>query len=145
MSEQPSMNPVVVRLTDQPIGLGDCEGLVSPSHGALVVFTGVVRDSTGGRPVNRLDYESYPELAERQMQQIADEAISRWSIGRILMEHRTGSLDVGETSVVVAVTARHRDAAFEACRFCIDTLKQTVAIWKKELFQNGDSHWVNNP
>jgi len=136
---------VSAAVTPRPIGLEDCNGLVRGSDGALVIFTGVVRDSTDGVVVSSLDYESYSKMAEEQMCDIAEQALSRWDIGRVLMFHRVGSLKVGEISVLVGVTAPHRQAAFEACRFCIDTLKDTVAIWKREVFADGRSRWVAQP
>jgi len=115
--------------------------LRSDGDGAVVVFVGTVRDHNRGRRVRYLEYHAYPEMAERELRRLAAEARERYSIGDVALVHRTGRLDVGEASVVVAVAAPHRAAAFEACRFLIDTLKRTVPIWKKEFFEGGEA-WI---
>lgn len=135
---------IVVDVTEHPIELGKAGEIVGASSGALVTFTGVVRDETGGRSVDRLEYEAYPTMALDQMRKIAQDAIDKWDVSRIALIHRTGKLGVGETSVLVAVAAPHRADAFEAARFCIDTLKQDVAIWKRELFSDGEGRWVEH-
>jgi molybdopterin synthase catalytic subunit len=136
---------IEVRVTAEEIGARDAEGFASASDGAVVTFLGVVRDSTEGKPVSALSYEAYEEMARKQMREIADEARRRWKVGSVLMVHRTGELKIGEVSVVVAVAAPHRGEAFDACEFCIDALKTTAAIWKKEMFSDGTSAWVNHP
>lgn len=134
-----------VRVTTEPIASTLADGLARPSDGAVVVFLGVVRDATDARPVDALEYEAYDRMATDEMRKIALEAGSRWDVGRILMVHRTGLLTVGEPSVLVGVSAPHRAEAFDACEYCIDVLKERVPIWKKELFSDGESHWVNHP
>jgi molybdopterin synthase catalytic subunit len=116
--------------------------VVRPDGGGVVTFVGTVRDHAEGRPgVTGLDYEAYAEQAEARMAVVATEARTRYpGVGRIAMLHRTGSLAVTEAAVVVAVSAPHRDEAFDAARFCIDTLKATVPIWKKESWTGG-SDW----
>jgi len=111
-----------------------------PDCGASVVFTGAVRDHSEGRPgVRSLDYEAYDEQVTPRLAAIAAEARARWpAIGRLVLLHRTGLLGVGEPSVVVAASAPHRGEAFEAARFCIDTLKATAPIWKREAWDGGD-------
>jgi molybdopterin synthase catalytic subunit len=111
-----------------------------PDCGASVVFTGMVRDHSDGRPgVRSLDYEAYEEEVTPRLAAIATEARTRWpSVGRLVLLHRTGHLDVGEPSVVVGASAPHRDEAFEAARFCIDTLKATAPIWKRETWDGGE-------
>ena len=111
-----------------------------PDCGASVVFTGSVRDHSEGRPgVESLEYEAYDEEVTPRLAAIAAQARSRWtSLGRLALLHRTGLLAVGEASVVVAASAAHRDEAFEAARFCIDTLKATAPIWKREVWDGGE-------
>jgi molybdopterin converting factor subunit 1 len=107
------------------------------SDGAICVFDGIVRDNTRGRRTLHLDYEAYREMALAQMRSLADEAASRFAIREIALVHRLGRLEVGDTSVLIAVASAHRGAAFDACRWLIDTLKKTVPIWKRETFADG--------
>jgi molybdopterin synthase catalytic subunit len=102
-----------------------------------------VRDEARGRAIRHLEYESYPEMAEREMQKISDEAAERWPGVKVAIAHRAGHLEVGELAVVIAAAAPHRAEAFEACRFAIDTLKRTVPIWKKEVATDGE-FWVED-
>ncbi len=111
--------------------------LKAPEDGALVVFQGIVRNHSAGRKTLYLEYEAYEAMAIRKMQEIGAEAKRKFSIDRIGMIHRVGRLAIGETSVAIIVTAAHRRAAFEACHYAIDRLKQTVPIWKKEFFEDG--------
>lgn len=108
-----------------------------PADGAVVVFEGVVRDNSRGRRTLFLDYETYEEMAIKQMNGLAGQALSQFGIRQVVMVHRIGRLQVGDTSVVVLVASAHRAAAFEACRWLVDSLKQTVPIWKKEYFEDG--------
>ena len=129
-------------LTDAPIFVdGLLADVADPSAGAVVLFLGVVRDNARGRRVQHLTYEAYEALARRELARIAREAAARWPITRVAITHRTGRLAVGETSVAIAVSAPHRGAAFDAGRFCIDTLKLTVPIWKKEIWDGG-AEWI---
>ena len=112
-------------------------GLKRGEDGAVVVFDGIVRNNSRGRRTLHLFYESYTEMALAQMRQLADRAFAEYPIRDLAMVHRLGRLDIGETSVVIAVASAHRAAAFDACRWLIDTLKQTVPIWKKEFFEDG--------
>jgi molybdopterin synthase catalytic subunit len=105
--------------------------------GAVVVFDGIVRNNTRGRETLHLDYEAYEEMAVKQMDALAVEARRRFGVRQATMIHRLGRLKVGETSVLIVVASAHREAAFEACRWLIDTLKKTVPIWKKETFADG--------
>ncbi len=107
------------------------------SDGAVVVFDGLVRDNTRGRRTLYLDYESYEAMALKQMQSLAEEARKRFAVRGVTVVHRLGRLQIGETSVLIVVASAHRGAAFEACRWIIDTLKKTVPIWKKEYFEDG--------
>ncbi|HWG16342.1 MAG TPA: molybdopterin converting factor subunit 1 [Acidobacteriaceae bacterium] len=107
------------------------------SDGAVCVFDGIVRDNTRGRKTLHLDYEAYREMALAQMRKLAEEAVAKFGVRDVAMVHRLGRLEVGETSVLIAVASAHRAAAFEACRWLIDTLKKTVPIWKRETFVDG--------
>jgi molybdopterin synthase catalytic subunit len=114
----------------------------SDSAGGHVIFIGTVRDHTKGRQVIKLDFESYLPMALKEMQKICDQIHVMWpEILKISMHHRVGSLAIGEVPVIIAVSAAHRVKAFEACQFAIDTLKETVPIWKKEYFEGGEI-WV---
>lgn len=129
-------------LTDQLLDISKCiEWAQSPHCGAIDVFIGMVRNATGGKRVMRLEFEAYETMALKEMQKIAEAALKRWPVEKILIHHRTGILSIGEAPVMIAVAAAHRAAAFDACRFAIDTLKQKVPIWKKEVFETGEA-WV---
>jgi molybdopterin synthase catalytic subunit len=112
-------------------------GCQQPSDGAVVVFDGVVRDNTRGRKTLYLDYEAYEEMALGEMAKLAADARTRFAINRVAMVHRLGRLEIGESSIVIVVTSAHRGAAFDACRWLIDTVKRTVPVWKKEHFADG--------
>jgi molybdopterin synthase catalytic subunit len=105
--------------------------------GAALIFEGVVRNQTRGRKTLYLDYEAYEEMALAQLESLADQALQRFQLRDVAIIHRLGRLEIGETSVLIAVVSAHRAAAFDACRWLIDTLKQKVPIWKKEYFQDG--------
>jgi MoaE-MoaD fusion protein len=105
--------------------------------GAVVVFEGVVRNQTRGRKTHYLDYEAYEEMALQQMEGLAAQALEQFPIRDVIIVHRLGRLEIGETSVLIAVASAHRGAGFDACRWLIDTLKRTVPIWKKEYFEDG--------
>ncbi|MGA2299754.1 MAG: molybdenum cofactor biosynthesis protein MoaE [Candidatus Acidiferrum sp.] len=105
--------------------------------GAIVTFDGFVRNESHGRATKYLEYEAYEPMALAKMREIGAQIHERYAIHRVAMVHRLGRMDIGETSVFIAVSAPHRAAAFDACRFAIDTLKRTVPIWKKEYFQDG--------
>lgn len=110
--------------------------------GALVVFDGIVRNNTRGRRTVFLDYEAYEEMALAQMRTLTADAVERFGVRDVSLVHRLGKLEVGETSVLIVVASAHRGAAFDACRWLIDTLKKTVPIWKKEHFEDG-AVWVD--
>jgi molybdopterin synthase catalytic subunit len=132
-----------ILLTDSPLSAQVCESFVNaPEAGGTVVFIGTVRNKTGGKPVVRLEFEAYAPMAVSEMEKIAVQAIRQFSACKIAIHHRTGSLDIGDIPVIIAVSSAHRAAAFEACRFCIDSLKQTVPIWKKEIYEDGAT-WVS--
>jgi molybdopterin synthase catalytic subunit len=107
------------------------------SDGAVCVFDGIVRDNSRGRKTLHLDYEAYREMALEKMRALAGEAVAKFGVRDVTLVHRLGRLLVGETSVLVVVASAHRGAAFDACRWLIDTLKKTVPIWKKEQFVDG--------
>ncbi len=115
-----------------------------PGAGAIVTFTGIVRDNAHDKAVKRLEYEAYDELAASTLEQIGQEACDRWSGVRIAMAHRTGRLGIGAASVIIAVSAPHRAEAFAACRYAIERIKAVLPVWKKEFAADGD-YWVEGP
>jgi molybdopterin synthase catalytic subunit len=128
------------RLTRNSIDLAALHA-AEPRDGALCLFAGVVRNENQGRAVLHLEYEAYEDMALPLMEEIARETLARWPVTRVELVHRLGRLEIGEPSVAVAVTAPHRDAAFQACRFAIDALKSRVPIWKREYYADG-SAWL---
>lgn len=130
-------------LTDRPLDITNCiNAVMTPAAGGIDVFIGTVRDATKGRRVVRLEFEAYEPMAISEMKKIAEQSTAQWPLHKVVIHHRTGILEVGEVPVVIAVSAAHRGAAFDACRYIIDTLKQTVPIWKKEVFEDGEV-WVS--
>jgi molybdopterin synthase catalytic subunit len=131
-----------IEISDRPLNIQSCiDWVMSPQSGGIDVFIGTVRDATKGKRVIKLEFEAYEPMALKEMKKIAEQAFEKWPVQKLLIHHRIGILQVGEVPVVIAVSCAHRDAAFEACRFVIDTLKQTVPIWKKEIFEDGEV-WV---
>jgi MoaE-MoaD fusion protein len=129
-------------IVDHPIDAAGVTAAVShPGAGAIVTFIGTTRDHNDGRRVLRLEYEAYPEMALAEMRKIGDAMRQRWPVAGIAMVHRIGVVPISEASVVIAVAAGHRRAAFEACHFAIDRLKEVVPIWKKEHFEGGEI-WI---
>jgi MoaE-MoaD fusion protein len=133
----------VFAVVDRPLSPDDIADRVDdPGAGGVVIFSGVVRNQTDGRPVKFLEYEAHAPMAEAKMREIGAAIRARWSgVRRVAMLHRIGRLEIGESSVLIAVSAAHRGDAFEACRYAIDTLKRTVPVWKKEHFEDGEV-WV---
>lgn len=131
------------RVTEEPLSEAAVTAAVAdPEAGGVVVFSGVVRNETGGRRVKFLEYEAHAPMAEAKMREIGEMVRARWpGVKRVAMTHRVGRLEIGEASVMIAVSAAHRAEAFEACRFAIDRLKETVPVWKKEYFEDGEV-WV---
>jgi molybdopterin synthase catalytic subunit len=127
-----------VSITRQPI---DTQGVLSKlkhgEDGAALVFEGIVRNQTRGRRTRYLDYEAYEQMALQELESLASQAIKKFQIRDVAIVHRLGRLEIGETSVLIAVASAHRGPAFDACRWVIDTLKRTVPIWKKEYFEDG--------
>jgi molybdopterin synthase catalytic subunit len=127
-----------VEITDEVIPAPEIVAEIKAgSDGAVCVFDGIVRDNTRGRKTLYLDYESYREMALEQMRALSGEAVVKFGVRDVTLVHRLGRLQVGETSVLVVVASAHRGAAFDACRWLIDTLKKIVPIWKKEHFVDG--------
>ena len=117
------------------------EAVRRDASGAVALFYGVVRNENLGRAVQYLEYDAYPEMAVKKMREVADEVRARFPITDIGVLHRVGRLEVGETSLLVAVSSPHRKEAFEACHYAVDRIKQVVPIWKKEVWEDG-SEWV---
>ncbi|MGE0359542.1 MAG: molybdenum cofactor biosynthesis protein MoaE [Vicinamibacterales bacterium] len=134
--------PAPVAVTAAPLVLdGVVRAVDGPGHGAVATFVGLVRDHNQGRRVLWLDYEAYGPLAEKALARIVDEAQGRWPGAQMAIHHRTGRLEIGEASVVIAVATPHRADAFAACRYAIERIKQIVPIWKHEHFDGGDV-WI---
>lgn len=134
----------MVALTEEPLDADSIiEKVQSARAGAVVLFLGTTRELTNGRRTESLDYECYPEMAAKKLAELELEARRRWQLVECAIVHRLGHLEIGETSVAVAVSSAHRQAAFEAGQWLIDTLKQTVPIWKKENWADGATDWVH--
>lgn len=131
-----------VKISAEPLNVDYCiNQVLSPDCGGIDVFIGTVRNATKGKQVLQLEFEAYESMALKEMNKIAVQAKTKWPVEKIVIHHRTGALQIGDVPVVIAVSSAHRDAAFDACRYIIDTLKQTVPIWKKEVFEDGEV-WV---
>lgn len=134
----------MVRITSEPIDqVAVVEQVRSEAAGGVVSFLGTVRQLTSGRQTASLEYEAYPEMAERTMGEIEAEARRRWPIIEAVLVHRVGHLEPGQISVAIAVSCPHRQQAFEACQFLIDRVKEIVPIWKCENWADGESEWVH--
>ena len=132
------------RITHQPIDLEELVRWVSDAEaGAIVPFIGTTRNYNEGRRVIALDYEAYPEMAEKELARIGAEAKQKWPICKMAIVHRLGPVQIGEASVIIVVSSAHRDAAFAASRFAIEEIKKTVPIWKKEVFEGGEV-WIGS-
>ena len=132
----------VFKIVDGPIDeLALEEAVRTDADGAVLVFRGVARRYSRGREVVHLEYEAYPEMAEKVMAEIADEIKAKWPVSGVAIIHRTGVLEIGQASVVIAIAAPHRAEAFAAGQYAIDRLKQVVPIWKKEVWSDG-SQWI---
>ena len=144
-TSSPSESQDSFAITLAPLALEEVYDLADdPGNGAIVVMSGMVRNQTGGRPVESLEYQAYQPMALKVFEQIATEIRQKWvDVNRVVIHHRVGHLRVGEISVLVAVGCPHRREAFEACQYAIDTLKHTAPIWKKEHWSDGSSSWVS--
>lgn len=134
----------MIELTDQPIDFtAVTDSVRSVRAGAVVLFMGTVREFTGDVQTASLHYDAYPSMAVTAMQQLEADVRRKWPLQKLAMVHRTGHLELGDIAVAVAVSAGHRQEAFEAGRWLIDTLKERVPIWKKELYADGSTEWVH--
>jgi molybdopterin synthase catalytic subunit len=115
--------------------------VTDPEAGAITTFVGTTRNNNDGRRVIALDYDAYPQMAEKELRRIGDEAQRKWPLCRMAIVHRIGPVQITQASVMIAVSSAHRDAAFAACRFAIEEIKKTVPIWKKELYEGGEL-WI---
>jgi molybdopterin synthase catalytic subunit len=139
--------PDLVELCDLPLDAGAAISAVSEGGaGAIAIFLGTTRAETNeaGRRLVALDYEAYQEMALQQMHALADDAKQRWPILRLVVLHRVGRVELGQPSVLIAVSTAHRAEAFEACRFLIDRIKAEATIWKKEVWEDGSASWVGD-
>jgi len=138
----PPVSGGAFRVTDQPLSLDTAVAEVADERaGAIATFTGTVRRQSRGREVTQLEYEAYAEMAEDVMAQLAHDLQERYELCAVAIHHRVGTLGIGEASVVIAVSAPHRQDALAACKDAIDTLKQTVPLWKKEIYEGGEE-WI---
>jgi molybdopterin synthase catalytic subunit len=134
---------LLVRVTNEEIGAAEALAFVGdPGSGGTCLFLGTVRDRSGAGEVTGLLYEAWQELAVTRLEELGEELFTRWPLERVALLHRFGELAVGDVSVAIAVSAAHRDEAFEACRHAIERLKHDVPIWKKEHLVSGESSWV---
>ena len=134
----------MIELTDDTIDVAAVvAGVRRPTAGAVVLFLGTVRETTGGRKTSSLQYECYAEMAEKKLAELEVEARGRWPLEACAIVHRLGHLAVGQTSVAIALSAAHRRPAFEAGQWLIDRIKEVVPIWKKENYVDGTSDWVH--
>jgi len=134
----------VYEITEAPLSLdGLAEEVGQNTSGAVASFLGIVREFARGRQVDYLEYDAYPEMATAKMRQIGEEIRQRWPIDRIAIVHRIGRLSIGEASVAIAVSSPHRREALQACAYAIERLKETVPIWKKEVWSDG-AEWIGS-
>ncbi len=134
--------PDLIKITEAPLNTQEITALVSrPELGGINIFIGTVRNQTKGKKVVRLEYEAYEPMALAEMIKISQKVQKQWPEATVAIHHRTGNLMPGDAAVVIAVATPHRAHAFAACQFTIDTLKETVPIWKKEVFEDGEV-WV---
>ena len=137
------MKRISIKITSEKLDLEECYRFVTDnSCGGISAFIGVVRNDTQGEKVTQLDFSSYKPMAIKEMQKIAMLALDKFDIQKIAIHHAEGMLQVGAIPVIITASAKHRKAAFLACEFAIDSLKETVPIWKKEYFSDGEV-WVN--
>jgi molybdopterin synthase catalytic subunit len=136
---------MLVRVTEERLSADEAAAAVaSPQAGAINLFFGVVRDNNLGRDVHYLEYDAYPGMAEKVMRQLGEQAMERFGLEDVAILHRTGRLEIGETSLLVAVSCGHRAASFEAGHWLVDEIKKRVPVWKKEVWSDGES-WIEGP
>lgn len=134
---------IEIKILQTPLNVEEVYGkAISDGSGAVNIFVGTVRNATQSKEVIRLEYEAYEQMAVKEMRKIANLAKKKWPVENVIIYHRHGILEVGEAAVLIAVSTPHRKESFEACQYIIDTLKQTVPIWKKEVFGDGEE-WVS--
>ena len=132
-----------IYITSDPLDDASITDIVADNaHGATVIFQGITRNNTGNREVLFLEYEAYAPMAEKTLNQVRDEILSKWDV-KIAIHHRIGRVDIGQTSLLVAVGSAHREAAFEACKYSVNRIKEIVPIWKKEHFVGGEI-WIGD-
>ena len=136
---------MLIRVTPDPLNTQQAiDAVASPRAGAINVFLGVVRDNNLGREVRYLDYEAYPSMAEKVMREIAEESIQKFGFEDVAVLHRTGKLEIGETSLLIAVSSGHRAESFEGGHWLVNEIKKRVPVWKKEVWADGES-WIEGP
>lgn len=137
------MKRTSIKITSEKLNLNECYQFVEDDTcGGISAFIGTVRNDTQGKEVTQLDFSTYKPMAIKEMQKIADLALEKFDVYKVAIHHAEGMLQIGEIPVIITVSSKHRKAAFLACEFAIDTLKETVPIWKKEYFSDGEV-WVN--
>ncbi len=137
------MDTISVKILSEKLNLQECYDFVAdPSCGGIAVFVGTVRNATKNKEVTQLDFSTYKPMAIKEMKKIANIALTKFSVKKIAIHHAEGLLTIGDIPVIITVSSPHRGAAFDACQYAIDTLKETVPIWKKEYFSDGEV-WVN--
>ena len=135
---------ILILITSDKLKLEDCYNFVQDEAcGGIALFVGTVRNSTQNKSVMRLDFSSYEPMAEKEMRKIAIQALEKFQISKIAIHHTLGNLQIGDIPVIISASSAHREAAFEACKYAIDSLKKSVPIWKKEYFEDGNV-WVNS-
>jgi molybdopterin synthase catalytic subunit len=138
-----SPDRILTRVTDEPLRDAELVGFVTvPEAGGVVTFSGVVRNHHRGRTVLRIDYEAVEALASRKLRELAEEVLSSTEVHRVAAIHRTGTVEIGEASVIVAASASHREEAFRAARTLIDRIKEVLPVWKHEHFADGEKRWA---
>jgi molybdopterin synthase catalytic subunit len=142
MASEAGATRVIGHVSDDPIQVEKLLRAGSSADGAVTVFVGRVRDHNHGRPVIRLHYEAYGEMAERELATILNETANRWTLSHLEAVHRTGTLELGELSVAIVVAAPHRATAYEASRHVIEEIKGRLPIWKREEYADGEREWV---
>lgn len=137
------MNKTYVKISSYPLNFQECYDFVTdPKCGGIAIFIGTVRNTTNNKKVKKLDFSTYEPMALKEMQKIANRAIKKYGITKIAIHHAKGLLKISEIPVIITVSSPHRKAAFDACQYVVETLKETVPIWKKEYFSDGEV-WVN--
>ncbi len=137
-------NQIDIKISAEKLSIDDCyDFVVDTACGGICLFVGTVRNKNKGESVTHLDFESYEAMAVKELRKIASTSIQKFDVSKISIHHRVGQVGITEKAVIIAVSTVHRQKAFEACQFAIDSLKESVPIWKKEFLENG-SYWVNS-